>query len=230
MSKKNLVIVRAGDKSLHPQWLGGERNWDLVVSYYGSHFDRYKDQFDIFHSFKGSKWQGIFDFLNNFKNISNYEYVWLPDDDIFTFTNDINLLFDLCKKFKFTLAQPSLTNFSYYSWGITLQNKDFLARKTNFIEIMAPLIEVKNLNFFIKIFEETISGWGMEWIWSDIAQKNNIFNFGIIDAVPIYHTRPVGFAGHGGSIDPQIERENLLKKYGVSKYEPKIIGYWKKNN
>jgi hypothetical protein len=37
MTRRNLVAVRAGDKSLHPHWLMGDggRNWDLVVSYFG---------------------------------------------------------------------------------------------------------------------------------------------------------------------------------------------------
>jgi hypothetical protein len=37
MTRRNLVAVRAGDKSLHPHWLIGDggRNWDLVVSYFG---------------------------------------------------------------------------------------------------------------------------------------------------------------------------------------------------
>lgn len=35
-ARRNLVVVRAGKNSLHPQWLddGRQRNWDLVVSVY----------------------------------------------------------------------------------------------------------------------------------------------------------------------------------------------------
>ena len=34
--RRNLVIVRAGDSSLHPRWLAGaNRNWDLLVNYFG---------------------------------------------------------------------------------------------------------------------------------------------------------------------------------------------------
>jgi len=35
--RKNLVIVRAGDQSLHPSWLEGpeERNWETILIYSG---------------------------------------------------------------------------------------------------------------------------------------------------------------------------------------------------
>jgi len=37
MKRRNLVIVRAGNSSLHPEWLKGDgaRNWDIVVNYFG---------------------------------------------------------------------------------------------------------------------------------------------------------------------------------------------------
>src|SRR5664279_707363 len=37
-TKRYLVIVRAGDRSLHPGWTQSPatRNWDLLVSYFGA--------------------------------------------------------------------------------------------------------------------------------------------------------------------------------------------------
>ena len=40
-NKKNLVIVRAGDESLHSQWLGESKEFDLFISYYGSSPDKF---------------------------------------------------------------------------------------------------------------------------------------------------------------------------------------------
>jgi hypothetical protein len=44
MTKQHLVVVRAGDNSLHPHWLAGDgdRTWDLVVSYFGDDPDIFK--------------------------------------------------------------------------------------------------------------------------------------------------------------------------------------------
>ncbi len=42
--RKNLVIVAAGDASLHEGWLAGagERSWDLIVNYFGEDPQRYR--------------------------------------------------------------------------------------------------------------------------------------------------------------------------------------------
>ena len=41
-----LVVVRAGDSSLHPSWLppSGQRSWDLVVNYFGDDPHRHRSQ------------------------------------------------------------------------------------------------------------------------------------------------------------------------------------------
>ena len=35
---KNLVVVRCGDKSLHENWLKGNVEYDVAVSYFGDDF------------------------------------------------------------------------------------------------------------------------------------------------------------------------------------------------
>ena len=222
VSRKNLVLVRAGDRSLHPQWLSNDRNWDLIVSYYGDFPERYKDQFDFLHCFKGSKWEGVTDFIeNNSHLISQYEYIWLPDDDLFCNAKTINNFFSLCKRLNFTIAQPALTSYSFYTWPITIQVKQVAARQTNFVEIMAPCFRVKHLKCFSKYFGENTSGFGYEWLWENIARKENIFNFGIIDVTPVFHTRKVGQAGHGGAKNnPRMEEKEFLEKFSLNKFSP----------
>ena len=224
-NRKNLILVRAGDRSLHPQWLSNDRNWDLVLSYYGDFPDRYKDQYDFLHSFKGSKWEGIVNFIeSNASLIDQYEYLWLPDDDLFCNAETINNFFILCKALNFTIAQPALTPYSFYSWPITVQAQECIARQTNFVEIMAPCFEVRHLRHFSMYFGKNTSGWGYEWLWSEIAQKENIFNFGIIDETPVFHTRAVGTAGHGGAKSyPMEEMRSFLTKFSLDQFEPKNL-------
>jgi hypothetical protein len=43
--KRNLVLLRAGDTSLHSHWMGAsgeERNWDLVLNYFGDDPDKFR--------------------------------------------------------------------------------------------------------------------------------------------------------------------------------------------
>lgn len=227
--RKNLIIVRGGDASLHPQWLmEKKRNWDLALSYYGDFPDRYKGQYEYLHLFKGSKWQGIKDFVEkNMNIIMEYEYVWLPDDDLFSDGKNISNFFEICKILNLTIAQPSLTRYSYYSWPITLQVKSKqklqVARITNFVEIMAPCFNVKNFPLFSNSFGENTSGFGYEFLWWKLAEEAGVEKFGIVDLTPIYHTRPVGSAGHGGALgSTKDEEELLLKKYNLKKFIPQV--------
>lgn len=226
MKSENLVIVRAGDRSLHPQWLGEPRNWDIAVSYFGDHKARYAGQFDFWHEFKGSKWEGITDFLMNFEGLNRYKYIWLPDDDIFCNCNVINEFFLACQAFDFTIAQPALTPYSEFTWRMTLQDQSCVARQTSFVEIMAPCFKQEHLHLFSRFFGENSSGWGLEWLWSAIAFGEDLYNIGIVDSTPVYHTRAVGSAGHGGGAScPKQEMDTLLRKYGVKRI-PECVLKW----
>ncbi len=224
--RKNLVIVRAGDRSLHTQWINrADRSWDLAVSYYGDAPARYEGLYDLLHCCKGSKWQGVNDFiLKNSELVSRYRHVWIPDDDLLTNGETIDEFFDLCEALDLTIAQPALTPYSHHSWKITLQEPGLVARITNFVEIMAPCFKGDRLRLFSQHFSENTSGWGYEWLWLKIAQAHGIERMGIVDATPIYHTRPVGTAGHGGSVDsPEHEMRRLFDKFGLQIIQPKVL-------
>lgn len=223
--KLGLVVVRAGDYSLHPLWTDGERDWDLVVSSYGAFPDRLKGDAILNHAFKGTKWEGLVDFLDNYWHlVEAYEYVWFPDDDLYTDQTSISKFFELCKALNFTIAQPALTISSYASWDITYRVEGQTARLTDFVEIMAPCFKVASLSLFSKYFRENRSGFGFEWLWKAIAIESDCFRFGIVDATPIQHTRPVGSAGHGVlNVDPRIEEAALLNKFGLSWTAPRVL-------
>jgi hypothetical protein len=223
---KNLIVVRAGDKSLHPQWLDKNlRNWDLAVSYFGDYPERYKDQYDHLHVCKGSKWQGLSDFVHTQSDlIAKYEYIWFPDDDLLTTCEVINEFFVICKQLDYSITQPALTRYSHFSWDITLENPATDFRQTDFIEIMAPCFKQKTFDLFKGTFEINTSGWGLEWLWRHIALKNDVFKFAIIDKTPIYHTRKVGTAAHGGAIgSPKKEFDALMREYQLTVTQPQVL-------
>lgn len=228
--RENLVLVRAGDRSLHPQWLSSDsRNWDLALSYYGDFPDRYLGQYDFLHCFKGSKWEGISDFVNNhLELIQKYKYVWLPDDDILTNEINVNNFFITCRDLDFVIAQPALTRNSYFGWEITLAQEGVVARLTDFVEIMAPCFCVEHFCLFSSYFGENTSGWGYEWLWAKIARGHNLERFGIVDCTPVFHTREVGSVGHGGSKNnPRDELKKLLAKFELQATNPRVLGVFR---
>jgi hypothetical protein len=139
-NKRFLVVVRAGDRSLHPQWTSAlaARDWDLAVSYYGDDPERFRDEGEARIDDPGLKWQGLHALLTRETFWRGYEYVWLPDDDLAADQATISAFFAEVAELELSLAQPALTWDSYYSHLMTLRHPSFRARWTDFIEIMAP--------------------------------------------------------------------------------------------
>lgn len=213
---KNLIVIRCGDQSLHPQWIGEQSNFDVALSYFGNECPYDLSNITYFHQFKGSKWEGLYDFfLNHQTLLLNYDYIWLPDDDLSTTSQNINYFFQLVEQYQFSLAQPALTHNSYFSHAILLQVQGFIYRNTNFVEVMAPCFSREAFLQCWQTFSENKSGWGLDALWPNLLKNKNI---GVIDITPIFHTRPVGIAGHGMGNDkdsPQYEYHQLCKKYNL---------------
>ncbi len=219
-TRRNLVIVRAGKNSLHPNWLDANhtRNWDLIVSWYDD--DVYKTLADEkVVRIKGGKFDGLFRTVSTFDNLlANYDYVWLPDDDILTSQSDINKLFTFMRKFELTVAQPSLNWDSYYSILLTLNSPSFKLRYVTFVEVMVACMRVDLLQKILPHFENNMTLWGMDVIWCRL-ENDNFRKSAIIDEIQVLHTRPVGHvlagkataSGHN-TLDEMLK---LLARFGV---------------
>jgi hypothetical protein len=225
--RRRLVVVRAGDASLHPSWLEGQEpaTFDLAVSYYGDDPDAFSGT-TLRHFAKGGKWDGLYAFfMSNPVVLDAYDWVWLPDDDIATTTASINRLFDLVAEHALEIAQPSLTWDSYVGPFITLHNPRFQIRWTNFVEIMVPILSSAALRRIVPAFAGRHFGWGLDSVWSRWMPEP-MFRAAIIDAVSVRHTRPVGKGNlSGGQAAAQkAERDELLARYGLKK-KPRAVVY-----
>lgn len=213
---KVLVVIRCGDNSLHPNWVNEDSSFDVVLSYFGNDIKYDLNKIKYVHYFKGSKWEGLYDFFeSNYSLWKDYDYIWLPDDDLDTTAQNLNEYFKLNAKFRFTLSQPALTTNSYYSYPFLLRVSNFIFRETNFVEVMAPCFSQEAFKICWKTFKENKSGWGLDSLWPHLLKNKKI---AIIDQFPIHHTRPVGIAGNGTgdlTISPNKEAEALLKKYKI---------------
>ena len=217
---KNLVIVRAGDTSLHERWLagGGKRNWDLWISYFGDDENRFRRndcrRFDL----KGAKWPALHALITErWAEIKRYDYVWLPDDDLDTDASSIDRFFDACRRHHLELAQPALSPQSHRSHLITLVCPTFQLRFSSFVEIMAPCFSGAFLGRCLPTFAETLSGWGIDFIWPGWTSAFD--KIAIVALAVVTHTRPVGGPNYKLLADRGItakdERRSVLGKYGV---------------
>jgi hypothetical protein len=109
LTPRNLVIVRAGDASLHPAWLGeeGGRNWDIIVSYYGDRPGIFHDKNQRRIDAKGPKWPALDELAQTLRpELEAYDYVWFPDDDLVADAPAINRFFDICHECALDLGNP----------------------------------------------------------------------------------------------------------------------------
>ncbi|WP_170561590.1 hypothetical protein [Ruegeria atlantica] len=193
--KNSLVVVRAGNKSLHHRWQEipyEDRNFDLLISYFSDEaFAAFKPEPGVEAVLvKGGKWDGLFKTLAD-RDLDQYDYYWLPDDDLDISAADVNALFDAMQFHGLRIAQPSLTPESYFSHFVFSQCPGFVLRYTNYIEIMAPCLHKDILKKALPLFQGTMSGYGLDYIWCRWAEAG-AFRTAILDEIAMHHTRPIG--------------------------------------
>ncbi len=217
--RRNLVIVRAGDHSLHPRWLedGARRSWDLLVSYFGDDPEKYRRDDVIRIDGKGPKWPALRALIEaEWDLVSRYDYIWLPDDDIACRGRDIDRLFRLAAEYRLCLSQPSLTLDSYFSWLVTLRNPLLRLRFVNFVEIMVPCFRRDFLERSLPAMSNNLSGWGLDHLWPTMLGPREM---AIFDAVAVTHTRPIGGANYSFLRDRGIaayqERDEFKQLYAL---------------
>jgi uncharacterized protein YozE (UPF0346 family) len=207
--KKKCIIAAVGKESLHHNWIDKSDGFDLHLIVYDDSFEKYKNDTVLIQQSKGQKFKLIYDYLtSNIDILNQYDYFYIPDDDILIDVENIHHLFDYMEKYKLAIAQPALTN-SYYSYLITVRKPDTLLRYTNFIEMMQPCFSRKALKKVLFTFNENASGWGIDFHWG-ILVDFRYYNMAIIDDVISVHTRPVR-SNHFEEFTEYLKKYNLAR-------------------
>ncbi len=219
-ARRFVVVVRAGEASLHRKWLeGANRSWDLVVSWYGvAPYERVADETVV--RIAGGKGDGLAaTFAALPELVARYDYFWLPDDDIDTDGATIATLFDIACEERLAVCQPALTHDSYNSYLHTLQSPSFRLRYTSFVEVMVPCLSRERLLRVLPYFERNPSAFGVDWIWTRLDPDNSR-RAAIVDAVAVRHTRPVGVFLHERirrrGEDPAAREREILAAFGIA--------------
>jgi len=230
-NKKLLIISPVGNDSLHKEWL--DNKWDTYLIYYGDTPDHYKEEATHYRQQKGIKWPTLSKLIEEEKDlISQYEYVWLPDDDVSFSPNGIQKVLDIMDKNQLWLTQPALHPKGYITHGIVRRNIWFKMRYTNFIEVMAPFFSTEALYKCLPSMKESISGWGMDYLWPR-ALGYPPDKIAIIDAHPMVHTRPLNLPSGKGNYQglnehPADEADRLMAKYSITRKKTtyKRVWFW----
>lgn len=228
---RNLVVVRAGDGSLHETMIpGAVAGWyDLVVSYFGVDPERFRTPHENRVDVRGGKWDGLGRTLEELGELqSRWDYCWLPDDDLDISPESIRNLFAVMRGHRLAVAQPALSHDSWFTFIQLLRCQSFELRWIDGIELMAPCFSMQVLEQVRPIFSQTLSGYGLDSLWCRLEQDNRK-RCAVIDSIEMRHTRPVG----GGQlyenmkaqgVDPYTEMDQLLTRYGVKPTEFRVYG------
>jgi len=209
---KNLIITTLGECNHYNVWAGERPNYDLHCIDY-----RINPTF---------KYQGIAMSLLNNPYLLEYDYYWMPDEDIWVKSDMLNIFFQKMSDYSLWMGQPSvlMSEDSFPSWKCFVhQCNNIELIYTNFIEIMCPCFSKEALKECLPTFCKSKSGWGLDLVWGKIGTDKRM---GIINSVVVKHTRPVGGGdlykelGKKG-IRPSSERKKLMKEYGVKSIDIK---------
>lgn len=232
--RPNLIIVPVGDASLHVAWCDvQDRNYDVWIIYYGRDEDvlkRYSQRCERTIQASGKKFHLIRSVALQFaKDISQYQYVWFPDDDIRMHNGpgDVCRMFDTAKDIGADLFQPAIANalegqtdlvgkYCSPNWETCLYIPNAKYHAVTSVEMMM-------FGFSREGFERCFlpacvlarrsqTGWGVELIMTQLlfAWKGAIEGCYVLDCIPAIHTRPLGS-------DPEHNRQGHedMRAWGV---------------
>lgn len=223
---KNLILATTGEKSLHKNWISDE--YDIfLINYSKKNYS--KDCNYYVDNVSGSKYNLIYKQKKEIlKIINNYENIFIPDDDILIFPEQIKKIFEVHSNYKLSLSMPALRGVfkkndkRYIEVPIMNSSPNLILKYTNWVGIICPCF---SKNFFIKsleTFSYNKSNWGIALLWSNsIKEKDKI---AIIDSIEAIHSRRLNL---GESINQTYKkRENEfkeIKKTLTYKWSFKII-------
>jgi hypothetical protein len=218
--RRFLLVVRAGDNSLHPNWIikNSERKFDLLVSYFGGQEGRYQNDGEYYHVRTGPAWPAYHEIIRDNPHLrEGYDYVGFADDDLDADMATWNALFAFCHRHGFELSQPSILG--PVSYPITAPVPGLLYRLTTFVEIMCPVFSRRALSICYPSFGESVSGWGINHIWPRLLAKHG-GKLAIIDSISVTHTRALGSGSlykllDGRGIDPTAEMASVMARNGI---------------
>jgi len=219
--RRNLLIVRAGDASLHPRWLEGPRTFDLMVSYFGDTPRRFNGGIEYYHEMKGPRWPAHHAICtHHIEILRRYARVGFACDDLDATAQAWSQAFHWADWFDIDLAQPAVEG--HVTREITWPQAGVLLRYVSYVEVMCPILSPRALEKLRPTFSESVSGWGLPMVWSRMLPYPE-YKLAIIDAARVTHTTPVRQGTlrptlDALGIDPQKEMHAVAARHGIDRF------------
>ena len=180
-------------------------NWILLSKYYAES--------------EGFKFELIFNLLNQNKQLMKYSYYYMPDEDVNLSVENINKLFEIMKKYKLNIGQPSLI-------GNDIDDSpmpNVKLRLCDYVNLTNPAFSNSALEKCLWSFDISKSGWGLDYLWAEILQNKKM---AIIDEITGTITRKMA----EGNLYQKLSEKNvnwhkdsndIMEKYGIKNKDGK---------
>ncbi|WP_284313430.1 DUF707 domain-containing protein [Labrys miyagiensis] len=231
------IFTSAGNFDNVTSWIerSPTRSWDLITAFYGDYKDTY-DRLclisDICLPMKGGKFQNLKKFYDSWPDIiDRYDFIFVADDDLILRISDFDAAFGLAQQLDLWVCQPAFSQEGKISHPITAHvGGTSSIRFVNFVENTCPLFRSDRLKSFLDVFDDHLSGWGIDWWYCNHLGSDVSGRFAILDEVvvlnPYDHQRP-GRAREITKLRRTSDRYDdwlrVKAKYGLSEYPHQLF-------
>ena len=214
-NRRHLLYCPVNGDKCEVELCQGDRLFDIAVNdWTGS--DASWDMAEFVFRIKGHKWPCI---VENLPRIDReYDYYAFIDFDVRISTKDLNRLFRIGTALDLDLFQAALSSDSICHYSHLFANPRSLVRSTTFVEVMMPVFSRAALERCRWTLSESISGYGLDYLWSHVLEGNGM---AVVDAVIAKHIRPIQSTQWKleGGLTPLDELKRILTKYHISSRE-----------
>jgi hypothetical protein len=234
---KNAIFISAGDRETFATYAlkHFSKDFDIYIFYYGDGNRTFLcEQVTFYATGKGTKFSTLKKIMDLYPDrFSQYDSVWVCDDDIQPVDGDIALLTTIISEFGLKVLSPAHSPLGRISHTIMLPDSGTeLFRYVNFVECTAPMFSSKALLEYMQFFDASLDGWGTDWWYMNVFEANIKPVAAIVDSVVIIN--PLESEKEGGyrEIERVASNEsrktqwiNAMKKYGLKEWEHKNLIY-----
>ena len=151
-----------------------------------------------------------------------FQWLLIIDDDVELPHDFLDVFISLAERHGFRIAQPAHAFASHAAWEVTRRRPGLTARRTRFVEI-GPVTAIRADAFDALLpFPDLQMGWGLDAHWAALAEQRG-WKLGVIDAVPIRHTRPVAASYPRDAAMSEADRFLAGKPYVTREQASEVI-------
>ncbi len=148
------------------------------------------------------------------EDLSTFDWLLIVDDDVDLPPSFLDRFVYLSERFGLAMSQPAHRFHSFRTWPITRRAAGTLARRSRFVECGPVTAFHKSAFAHVFPFPPSRWGWSLDFLWAETAIRNDLA-VGVLDALPMRHTRPVG---GGYSLDQaRTDMRVFLQQQGVTR-------------